>query len=282
MKQEPNSAADCGDCPLLPLRQSSISLIQQYARYSKSEVPSDSIVIERVRDTWVLLLNEDEGHKNGTNNNYPSQQYNMKYKCLANGGFLRPTVIKHPCWNAVKTMIQKSKKKTKVLDLGCGLGGDARVMKMELSTALSNEAVQVVGVDYSSFYLKLGYHLFADNVNEFSKSIKFLHVDASSTSFTETFQDKIGFEVRSGFDVIYAGKFLHCFDSHEQVKIVVSNVNTILSNKSGVFLGVFARNPPWIYGDRLDFEELMTGEGFRVLLLKEEEAGATWFAVAKK
>lgn len=237
-------------CPLLPLPEKALYLVQQYAKYRQlPDIPSQDVIEEQVEEIWHSLLD----------NNC------MNYTCLYNGGFLRPTVTKHPYWKTVKGIAQQLSF-TCVLDVGCGLGGDARVLQMELSSGCPG--LKIVGSDRCSLLMKLGCKIFGDCDDH---NIQFLTGDATDPDFCTILHERV-------FDIIYAGKFLHCFDTKGEVSQVLSNIHSLLSKRSGIFFGVYGRNPPWIYSDRVDFEDVMNSEGFKLIMIEEEATGGTWFA----
>jgi len=82
------------------------------------------------------------------------------------------------------------------------------------------------------------------------------------------------------FDAIYASRFLHCLGTEATVVTVLLQVSELLI-PADIFLGVFGRNPLWVCGQRKDFERVMHSTGFRLELLVEEDAGATWFSARK-
>ncbi|CAB9515115.1 expressed unknown protein [Seminavis robusta] len=86
------------------------------------------------------------------------------------------------------------------------------------------------------------------------------------------------------FNAVYAGKFLHCLETKENLRIVLRRVWKLLSDQQGCLFGVYGRNyrPQFECASKEAFEKALVQEGFSPSLIEEEAGGATWFCAFKK
>jgi SAM-dependent methyltransferase len=138
---------------IVSLPQRSFQLIRNYHEFLQSRtkmessaLPGSEEILKRVQKVVSHASNAD-----GV----------AEYRCLETGGFLLPTVSRHPCYKSLtwrQSLVESSSSShMNVLDLGCGLGADGRQMLVD------GFATHVVGVDRSNLYLRLGCELFGDD-----------------------------------------------------------------------------------------------------------------------
>lgn len=213
----------------------------------------------------------------------------------------------------VYNITSNNSKQFAVLDLGCGMGADGRQMLVD------GFATHVVGVDRSALYMRLGCELFGDDVGKSNRSAENkepilpsrttfivaniaekhigndddddMVVDRIQTALeqfqsfgtTDSKTTNTSREPATMFDAVYAGKFFHCLETEENLRITLMKLRKLLAT-NGCLFGVFGRNyhPVFECASCDEFSRVLSAEGFVVAMMKEEVAGATWFCAYNK
>ena len=207
-----------------------------------------------------------------------------------------------------------------VLDLGCGLGADGRQMLIDgfathlvgmdrsdlylrLGCELFGDCVETTMLQQEAYEGNISLDVGNDGrgrTNVTISNVSFLVADvvqeddisakarvALAKQLGITIQvdpnDKDEIDVLPRFDAVYTGKFLHCLETEDNLRIVLGKLRQLLK-ENGALFGVFGRNfqIPFECADKEDFTNVLSTEGFSVPLVVEENAGATWFCAFKK
>jgi len=287
---------------IVTLPQESTHLVRQYANLRGLDGTSITSVevLERVQkvaancaatDNTIILEHKQRDHGSA------------EYRCLETGGFLVPTVGFHPWYKDKELRLERLRMATTeqqqmtfaMLDLGCGIGSDARKMLID------KFASHAVLVDRSDLYLRLGRELFGDADDDDKTAsepvckqdhVAFCTVDIAAPLLqgeqdvvVERIQATL-YEILPGscsFDAVYAGKFFHCLETEAKFRLTLRRIRKLLRRK-GVLFGVFGRHyqPAFECAGAKDFSRVCASEGFQVAMLKEGAAGATWFCAINK
>ncbi|KXG52194.1 uncharacterized protein PGRI_084780 [Penicillium griseofulvum] len=126
-----------------------------------------------------------------------------EYPCIGLWMFLLPGIAAFPQF---PTILETAKQpQAIILDLGCGLGQDLRLLAAH---GVSTE--HMWALDIEAHLWGLGYHLFRD---EGRMQATFIHADFQEISI----QEDSRFTALRGVDLVLASQFLHLFDWEGQI-----------------------------------------------------------------
>lgn len=140
--------------------------------------------------------------------------------------FLELNMSRHPLYPQVLSRLRNNEMKSRLLDVGCGLGQDERKLNFD-----GVPAGQVYAVELEAELINAGFDLFMDSDEE---EISFLQGDAVKDEATQWMKK---FKVEDGFEIVHTGALFHLFDWEKQLVIARKLVEVVQGKDDAMIFG---------------------------------------------
>ena len=137
--------------------------------------------------------------------------------------FVVPTVNAHPQYSKILSLVKDSRHT--ILDLGCALGQDVRQLIMD-----GAPETLVYGAELESGFINLGYDLFLDRDRIQSQFIAADILEKSGVNAELAL-------LNGKMDIIYTGRFLHCFGVEDGLLAAVRMVKLLRDRPGAAIVG---------------------------------------------